>query len=64
MIMNKIGSLYFSSADGEGAVIFKEEFENLDPLLKADILKDWIADLDAHYNQAVKQVFPDIGNDQ
>jgi len=43
---------------GEGKVINIPAFQKLDPLLQADLLKDWIYDLEILYGQAVDAAFP------
>lgn len=43
---------------GEGKVINTPAFQTLDPLLQADLLKDWIYDLEILYGQAVNAAFP------
>jgi hypothetical protein len=43
---------------GEGSVKCPEEWGELDALLRADLLKDWIYDLTEMYDEAVKNIFP------
>ncbi len=43
---------------GEGKVINTPAFQKLDPLLQADLLKDWIYDLETLYGQAIDAAFP------
>ena len=45
---------YFS---GEGCLKNVEEFKELDALLRADLLKDWIYDLNKLYEVAVEEAF-------
>jgi hypothetical protein len=42
---------------GEGSVSVKQEWMDLPPLLRADLLKDWMFDLNLMYESAVKQAF-------
>ncbi len=45
----KLPRLYASLFTGEGTVHFPEDFKKLDPLLRADLTMDWIAELqEAH----------------
>ena len=50
----KIEKLFKMNLDeGEAEFILTREFKQLDPLLKADILKDWIYDLKEVYNETL-----------
>jgi len=42
--------LLASFADGEGSVQFPADWESLDWVLRADLLRDWISDLTEKYN--------------
>lgn len=44
-------------ANGEGSIGNIEKFKTLDPLLRADLLKDWICELNELYDDAVKNMF-------
>jgi len=59
MIMDKAGQLFYSASDGEGELRISTEFDNLNALLRADILKDWIHELESYYNEAVMEAFPE-----
>ena len=41
---------------GEAEFILTKEFNHLDPLLKADILKDWIEDLLREYKKTLTEL--------
>lgn len=41
---------------GEGYIIVPDEWQQADPLLKADILKDWIYALESQYNSALVEL--------
>lgn len=41
--------------DGEGSIGNLEEFRKFDPLLRADLLKDWIGDLNVEYEKALEE---------
>ena len=43
-------TLHWSNNEGEGCVKFPKGFDDQDWVLKADALKDWIADLTDKYN--------------
>jgi hypothetical protein len=43
--------------NGEGSIGNIEKWRGHDPLLRADILQDWIADLTEEYNYAVENLF-------
>jgi len=38
--------------DGEGSVSFPPEWRDNDPLLRLDLLQDWIGELTQSYNEA------------
>jgi hypothetical protein len=42
---------------GEGSVSVTKEWMDLEPLLRADLLKDWMFDLNLMYETALKQAF-------
>jgi hypothetical protein len=42
--------------NGEGSISVPESFKNCYPLLKADILKDWIYDLEEEYKKARQEM--------
>lgn len=42
---------------GEGSVSVKQAWQDLPPLLRADLLKDWMFDLNLMYETALKQAF-------
>ena len=50
--------LHANYFNGEGCLKNVEEFKELDALLRADLLKDWIYDLNKLYEAAVKEAFP------
>ena len=41
---------------GEGTVGFPPEWLQLDPLLRADLLKDWLIELEKQYDAAVAEM--------
>lgn len=41
---------------GEGYIIVPDEWQQANPLLKADILKDWIYALESQYNSALVEL--------
>lgn len=41
---------------GEGDIDW-ELFDELDPLMRADLLKDWLNEMNAKYQQAVDEAF-------
>jgi hypothetical protein len=43
---------------GEGSIGNLKNFCELDPLLRADLLQDWIHDLSIEYAKAVDEAFP------
>jgi len=49
--MNKL-TLKASFSNGSGSVGNKEKWKKLDPLLRLDILQDWIAELEEEYKIA------------
>ena len=42
--------------DGEAKFKPTKEFNNLNPLLKCDILKDWFYDIQKEYNKSVDEL--------
>jgi hypothetical protein len=42
--------------DGEAEFKPTKEFNNLNPLLKCDILKDWFYDVQKEYNKSVEEL--------
>lgn len=42
---------------GEGSVSVTQEWKDLPALLRADLLKDWIFDLNLMYEHSVNQAF-------
>jgi len=48
--------LYADTNAGEGFVIFPNDWFDNDPILQADLLKDWIAGLTEAYNDAVEAI--------
>ena len=42
--------------DGEAGFVPTKEFNNLNPLLKCDILKDWFYDIQKEYNKSVEEL--------
>lgn len=55
--MKKLVKLKANLFNGEGDVIFSDDWHNLDNLMKADILQDWIGELTKEYNFAVTHLF-------
>ncbi len=53
------------ATDGaHGSVVFDHpSWLEMDPLLRADILKDWIHDLQNEYHHALKELWPDVYGD-
>tara|TARA_R110002020_G_scaffold280165_1_gene495928 strand:- start:273 stop:473 length:201 start_codon:yes stop_codon:yes gene_type:complete len=53
----KINELFKMNLD-DGEAEFKptKEFNNLNPLLKCDILKDWFYDVQKEYNKSVGEL--------
>ena len=49
----KIPRLIADEEVGEGYLIVPEKWQQIDPLLKADILKDWIYALENMYNSSL-----------
>lgn len=47
-----VGYLKANINSGEGDVVFTEFFERLTPLMKADLLKDWLYDITEAYEEA------------
>jgi hypothetical protein len=45
---------------GEGSVKLSKEFENMDGLMKADILQDWIRALENEYEDALEEWHDDM----
>jgi hypothetical protein len=43
---------------GEGSIGNLKNFRELDPLLRADLLRDWMHDLGIEYADAVNEAFP------
>jgi len=43
---------------GEGSIGNLKNFRELDPLLRADLLQDWMHDLGIEYADAVNEAFP------
>jgi hypothetical protein len=43
---------------GEGSIGNLKNFRKLDPLLRADLLQDWMHDLGIEYADAVNEAFP------
>lgn len=41
---------------GEGYILVPDEWQHLDPLLKADILKDWIYALESQYKASLVEL--------
>lgn len=50
--MKDIKGLKADFENGEGAVKLPDDFLNEDPLLRADILKDWLYFLEIEYGKA------------
>ena len=50
--MKVIGHLKANLNSGEGDAKIIAEFDDLTPLMKMDLLKDWIYDLDIAYEEA------------
>ena len=50
--------LHANYFNGEGCLKNVVEFKELDALLRADLLKDWIYDLNKLYEVAVEEAFP------
>lgn len=43
----------------EGVVTYPQEWRELSALTRADLLTDWIADLQLEYQSAVRGIFPE-----
>jgi hypothetical protein len=46
---------------GEGKVKMPPDWRGLDPVLRADLLRDWLYDLQEEYIQAVNKI---VGDDE
>lgn len=42
----------------EGSVRIPPEWSEMCPMVRADLLKDWIADLSQEYNKTLAELFP------
>lgn len=49
----KVPKLVANEYDGEGYMLVPDEWLQADPLLRADILKDWIYSLENQYESAL-----------
>lgn len=56
----KFITMYGDLEYGEGNVKFFNDFHKLDGLMKADLLKDWIAELNFAYGQAIDEMEKDF----
>lgn len=54
--MNKI-TLKANFETGEGDVGNLEKWRNVPALMRADLLKDWLVELEGEYNLALQQAF-------
>lgn len=54
--MNNVPILKADTDAGEGAVIIPKGFSELYPLLRADLLKDWIFQLEKEYRKAMRSL--------
>lgn len=51
--MKNIKGLRISIDSGEGEVVLPPDFQNSNPLFRADVLGDWLSDIQSAYNDAV-----------
>lgn len=49
----KVPELFADDEYGEGDLLMPDDWQENHPLLRADLLKDWITALERHYNAAV-----------
>ena len=52
----KVPKLVANDYYGEGYIIVPDEWQQSDPLLKADILKDWIYALESQYKATLVEL--------
>lgn len=52
----KVPKLVANEFDGEGYMLVPNEWLEADPLLRADILKDWIYSLENQYKSALVEL--------
>ena len=52
----KVPKLVANDYYGEGYIIVPDEWQQSDPLLKADILKDWIYALESQYKASLVEL--------
>lgn len=55
-----VGYLKANLDTGEGDVVFTEFFERLSPLMKADLLKDWLYDITEAYEEARSEMYVEM----
>lgn len=58
--MRFIRGLRIDWNNAEGEVVLPDEFEEMDALFRADVLKDWVFLLEEKYNEAVGGIFDDL----
>lgn len=44
------------AADGEGSIKFPDDWRMVDGLSRADLLQDWLAQISAAYDEAVRDM--------
>lgn len=49
--------LKYNQGTGEGGVILSDKFNSMNSLFRADVLKDWIRDLEQAYKEASGDAF-------
>ena len=50
--------LHANYETGEGRVSVPNGWEEMDAILRADLLRDWLYDMEKLYKQATKEIFP------
>ena len=46
----------YNEESGEGSILIDESFRKEDPLFRADVLKDWLNEIELEYEMAVKDL--------